>query len=219
MSSAFDRNVSVSQPYYCKDENGDLDYDHPMYTWMAVRSRGPNTLNDNHFCGENKFGGDVQIDGNLNVAGDTQIDGNLDVDGNTQIDGDLNVDGNITGNINVMIDQTQIMCNQLANVTITVDPANDFSTPLMKTATLINLYSTNPANTSITGLDRAEIPQCQIILYNASDFTFNLRNLDSGSLPQNQFSFNPNTVPLQPREAVNVYYNEAQQKWVLVSHI
>ena len=51
MSSAFDRNVSVSQPYYCKDENGDLDYDHPMYTWMAIRSRGPNTLNDTYLCG------------------------------------------------------------------------------------------------------------------------------------------------------------------------
>ena len=53
MSSVLDKNVPVSQPVYCRDTgSGEIDFDTPMYSWMAVRASGPNILKDTTLCGD-----------------------------------------------------------------------------------------------------------------------------------------------------------------------
>lgn len=115
---------------------------------------------------------------------------------------------------NLKIDQTQVMCEEVS-ATISVDTDNFYVSGL-ENSTVVNIVST--ANVNLLGIDHAQAPQCQIILYNNGSSNIILQH-DSSSIPSNGFSFFPNQVTLQPREAINLYYNKNIQRYMMVSHL
>lgn len=112
------------------------------------------------------------------------------------------------------IDQTQVSCGEVS-ATISVATDNFYVTGL-ENATIVNMVST--ANLNLLGIDHMLAPQCQILLYNNGTNNILLQH-DSSSIPANGFSFFPNQVTLQPREAVNLYYNKSIQRYTMVSHL
>jgi len=51
MSDALRKDIPISQPTYCTDDQGDIIPGTIMYNWMHIRAVGPNCLKDTTLCG------------------------------------------------------------------------------------------------------------------------------------------------------------------------
>ena len=117
------------------------------------------------------------------------------------------------------IDQTQVMCTEIAFDGFFAGTQVDNWNPAgLSTASVITIQNLQ-GQLTITGIDRSVAQQCQIILYNDTIYNIKLDAASGASLPGNRFSFNVAQLVLQPKEAANLYYNKTINAYMLVSHL
>jgi hypothetical protein len=217
MTDCFNKDINVSQPDICEfthinpETKEETTQTLNLYNWMQIRSSNESHFKSVVICDSLEMGGDINLNNN-------EIQNIQDL----TIEGDLTVNGNINGNITVPPpNQGQIPCIEIT-ADLTANPQNDWQPPnFTNEVTTIVINSMVENNTDISGI--VSLGQCYVILFNNTGKTLRLmadNNPANTSAPENRFRINATTIlPLNPNEAIQIYYCHTIERWIMISHL